>query len=114
MFAFESLKVYENVKAFNTQRLDLLEESSLRPYVKDQLGRAALSIRLNIAEGSSRISNRDKRRFLEIARGSAFECVSLLEYLQEKNVVSSDEFSNYYDSLEQISKMLYAMIKKLE
>lgn len=114
MFAFESLKVYENVKTFNSRIFDLIEESSLRPYVKDQLGRASLSIRLNIAEGSSRSSNRDKRRFMEIARGSAFECISLLEYLKEKNVISNKEYSDYYLTLEEISKMLFGIIKKLE
>ena len=38
---------------------------------KDQLLRASQSIPLNIAEGNGKATNPDRRRFFEIARGSA-------------------------------------------
>jgi four helix bundle protein len=47
--------------------------------LKDQLRRAALSIPLNIAEASGKITNSDRARFFAIARGSAMECAAILD-----------------------------------
>ncbi|MEJ2326049.1 MAG: four helix bundle protein [Chromatiaceae bacterium] len=48
----------------------------------DQLPRASQSIPLNIAEGNGQGTNADRRRFFEIARGSAFECASIQDCLE--------------------------------
>jgi four helix bundle protein len=50
-----------------------------RAYLVDQLRRAALSVVLNIAEGSGEFSARDKARFYRMARRSATECASILD-----------------------------------
>ena len=54
-----------------------------------QIRRAALSVHLNIAEGSSRKSEAERKRYYEIARGSvieidaALDIANDLEYLKE-------------------------------
>jgi four helix bundle protein len=47
---------------------------------------------LNIAEGTSRFSNKDRKDFFVISRGSAFECVSILEYLLETKEITQNVF----------------------
>ena len=114
MFDFQKLSVYQKSKEFCKGTTKLIQASDFDRTTTDQLRRASFSVMLNIAEGSSRFSNRDRKRFLEIARGSAFECVAILEYLVEVEEINQDTYKIQYDILEEISKMLFALIKKLE
>jgi four helix bundle protein len=50
-----------------------------------QMTRAAVSIPANIAEGSSRNSDKDYSRFLQIALGSAFELQTYFIIAKEMN-----------------------------
>jgi len=50
--------------------------------LRDQLERASLGIVLNIAEGAGRRSAADKRRFYEMARGSATETAAITDVLR--------------------------------
>jgi four helix bundle protein len=69
---------------------------------------------LNIAEGSSRFSNKDRKNFMVVARGSTFECAAILEYLYDVSEIDKDSYVNFLNSLEEISKMLYGLIRGLD
>lgn len=63
--------------------------------LSQQIRRAALSVKLNIAEGSSRKTIAERERFFEIARGSIVEldaalevCVDLL-YLDAEKLMAA-------------------------
>lgn len=115
MFTFENLEVYKKAFAQNQRIYRLLKKDTVIPrYVKDQLGRASLSIQLNIAEGSGRFAQKDRRNFLVVARSSALECASLIEFLLAENEISVDLHQELRLEYEELSKMLYAMIKNLE
>ena len=49
-----------------------------------------------------------------VARGSAFECAAIIEYLYEVSEIDKDSYENYLISLEEISKMLYGLIRGLD
>jgi four helix bundle protein len=114
MFDFQKLDVYQKAKEFNKDITKTMASKAFDRVTNDQLRRAAFSIMLNIAEGSSRFSKKDRRNFLVVSRGSAFECAAILEYLFEINEFSQAIFDKYFAFLEEISKMLYSLIKKLD
>ena len=113
MFDFEKLDVYQKAKAFNGEIRLFIKHSKLDPTSKDQLRRAAFSIVLNIAEGSGRFSSADRRNFFIISRSSVFECIAILDVLKDESVLDVKHFELFYSAAEQLSKMLYAMIKNL-
>ena len=114
MFDFHKLDVYQKAKVFCKEITILLREKDFDRVTNDQLRRASFSIMLNIAEGSSRFSNKDRKNFMVIARGSAFECASILEYLYEIDELQEEAYNRFNNTLEEISRMLFALIRKLE
>ena len=81
--------------------------------MKNQLGRACLSVMLNIAEGTAKTSSKERRNFYIIARGSVFESASLIKFLASEKEISEGTARIIFCSFEEISKMLFAMIKNL-
>ncbi len=114
MFDFQKLVVYQKAKAYNVEIKHFLREGSFDRDTHSQLRRASFSIMLNIAEGNSRFSNKDKRNFMIISRGSVFECVGVFDYLLAANEIGQDQYNHFFSKLEELSKMLYAIIKSLE
>lgn len=111
MFPYENLQVHTKAKLFNKKLRVQLRDLSRDPYILDQLNRASFSILLNIAEGSGRITPRDQAHFYTIARGSTFECASILDYLYDPEHTEHKHFISYFNDLEEISKMLFALIR---
>ncbi|MEO1051006.1 MAG: four helix bundle protein [Bacteroidota bacterium] len=114
MFDFQKLQVYQKAKSFRKDIKDLIHQFKFDRTTVDQLSRASVSIVLNIAEGSSRFSNRDRRYFMVFARGSVFECVAILELLEENGEIPSEVYRAFLSQLEELSKMLFGLIRKLE
>jgi four helix bundle protein len=78
MFYYESMSVYQKSFLVNQKIYHFLKQNkTIPPYMKNQLGRASLSVLLNIAEGTAKISIKDKRNFYVTARGSVFDALHL-------------------------------------
>ncbi len=115
MFPYENLEVYKKAFSANQIIYRLLKGNKAIPaYARDQLGRASLSIMLNIAEGSAKFSNKDRRNFYVTARGSTFECAALIAFLKDENEIPINIFEEVNKEYDSLSLMLFTMIKNLE
>jgi four helix bundle protein len=83
-------------------------------HLRDQLIRAAQSIVLNIAEGNGKQPSPDRRRFLQIAYGSALECAGALDILVVCGVLKEEQIMPAKHLLARIVAMLVKMVARLE
>ena len=111
MFGFQRLDAYKVAAQFLAESV-LLAELVPKGYAPlgDQLRRAALSIQLNIAEGTGRFG-RDQQRFYTIARGSALECAAIVDALEALGALPH-LLARGRDHLERIVAMLTVLVRK--
>jgi four helix bundle protein len=79
-----------------------------------QITRAAVSIPSNIAEGSSRNSEIEFKRFLEIAMGSLFEVETQLIIIQELELIKSEELGVIFELIAKEGKMINGLINTIK
>ena len=115
MFKFEKLEVWQRSIEFADLIYELTRSfpAEERFGLTSQLRRSAVSISSNIAEGSSRSSDADLRRFLEIAYGSLLESVAEFEVARRQKFVSHELFQNAYGLAEELAKMLSGFRRSL-
>lgn len=112
VLAHEKLDVYQcavRFLALSAQVLDALPTGN--SVVADQLKRAALSIPLNIAEGTGKSSEADRRRYYGIARGSAMECGALLDAARVLGLGTKERLDEGKALLVRIVSMLTKMCR---
>jgi len=115
MFTFQKLRVYQDSLLF----VDLLYTLT-KNWPKDeifgltnQIRRAAVSITLNIAEGSSR-TKKDFRHFLDLSRGSCYECVAILTIAKQRKYITVDEYNSAYENANNIARTINALKTSLQ
>lgn len=75
-----------------------------------QIRRAALSVHLNVAEGSSRKSETERKRFYEIARGSVIEIDAALDIAKELGYLKRSSTENLGEQMIKCFKILTGLI----
>ena len=115
-FSFQDLNVYQQTLTWIDRALDLSNALIIanQRSLSDQLTRASTSIALNIAEGNGRWHKAEKRQFYWIARGSAFECASIIHILKRRNLITETTQTESLENLEIISKMLSRLVQSTE
>lgn len=112
---FKELKIWQ--KGFEIvietyKLIDAFPKSEKYP-LSQQATRAATSIPSNIAEGSSRRSEKDYYRFIEIALGSSFEPETQLLIAKTVNFGDAILINNTLNKIDEEQKMLIAFANKL-
>ena len=116
MFQFEQLEVWQ--KAIDFADLVCLKNRSFpleeRFGLTYQMRRTAVSVSSKIAEGSSRISEFDFARFVEIATGSLFEVVSESTIARRQQFLDEDlDFVTIYSLAKEQGRMLSGLRRML-
>ena len=108
MHRFKELEIWKRSRLFCSEVYKLTSNfpDSEKFGLTNQLRRASVSIASNIAEGSSRKSNKDFSRFLEITLGSCYEIETQLLIAFDLKFISYDELNLISKELEEIIKMI--------
>ena len=113
VFDHEKLDVYRVALQYTAWAFQLAKRlSGPNRHARDQILRASQSIPQNIAEGNGKRSGNDRRRFFEIARGSAMECASIQDILQVCQTLSEAEGHDGKRLLYRIVSMLTKMTER--
>ena len=114
-FKFESLKIWHlSLELTDDIEILVLDFPKHEIYsLSNQIRRAANSVSLNIVEGSTGLSNAEFKRFLLIANRSALEVVGCLYLAKRRKYISDEKFSELYNGIETLVKMIQALINTL-
>ena len=108
MFRFEKLQVWQESVQFanNIYVMTASFPSEERFGLTSQMRRAAVSISANVAEGSSRSSDTDFGRFVEIGYGSLMEVVSESHIALRQGMLQESDFRSLYAQADEVARML--------
>lgn len=110
---FKQLRIWKKgfEIAVNTLKLIQTFPTSEKYGLSHQISGAAVSISSNIAEGSSRKSEKDYKRFLEISLGSSFELETQLLIAEASNYGEQELRNQLLTDVDVEQKMLMGFIK---
>ncbi len=112
--AHTRLEVYKQSYALSIEAYTItkLLPDSERYNLISQIQRASLSVYLNIAEGCSRRSNKERKRYFEMARGSLIEIDSALDIAVGLQFLKKDQIEIIGEMIVKTFKLLSGLIGK--
>ena len=115
-YQFESLRAWQKAKDLVKLIYQLVAKfPNFEQFaLSNQLRRAVISIPSNIAEGSGRMSNKEKIHFLEIAYGSLLETYCQLQIAVELGYISGEDLSRVKPLLFETSRLISGLRKSFE
>lgn len=116
MHNFRKMEIWKEGMEITKHVYQLLEKfpSSEKFGLISQMSRCAVSVPSNIAEGSSRSSDKDFARFLSITLGSLFELETQLLLSTELEIVNKNELGPIIENIIQLQKKVAAFRNTLK
>ena len=107
-FMFERLDVWKLSVDFVKEIYEILETfpSDEKYSLVNQIRRAAISVPSNIAEGSGRVSAKEKIHFVDFANGSLYEAVCQLNIAMQVGYIQEDRYVNVKNQASRLAMML--------
>lgn len=106
-FGHEKLDVYNVAKQYVRLSDEICKNiPTQNRNIRDQLIRSSESIPLNIAEGNGKATPGDRRRYFEIARGSAVECAASFDVIHIYGIITNEQHEECKQLLDRIAAML--------
>jgi len=112
---FKELKIWQKGFDIAVKSFDLVDTfpKEQKFGISSQITKSAVSIPSNIAEGSSRFSEKDYCRFIEISLGSTFELETQLLIAKAANFGNHELRDEILKDLDEEEKMLIGFMNKL-
>ncbi len=112
---FKELRIWQKGMDIAINSIQVVKDFSKeeRFGLSSQITRSAISIPSNIAEGSSRSSEKEYSRFIEISLGSSYELETQLLIAQRSQFGNQELVKNVLADVNDEQKMLIGFGKKL-
>lgn len=116
MHNFRQLQIWQEAFLIAKEIYVVLDElpSSEKFGLRSQISKCAISVPSNIAEGSSRSSNKEFGHFLSIALGSLFELETQLLLTVELDFIEAGRLGQLLKDIIQLQKKIVAFKKTLK
>lgn len=116
MNRLKNLEIWQRAITLST---DIYRATSTFPETEkyglvSQLRRCVISIASNIAKGAGRNTNKDFKRFLSLAYGSAYELETQLIIASNLDLLDEQEGKKICNELDELQKMIYVFSKNLK
>lgn len=110
-FKFEELRVWDISIGLTAEVNELIKTfpSDERFVLSSQIQRAADSVALNIAEGSTGQTNAEFKKFLGYSIRSTIEVVSCLYLGKRRKIINETDFLRLYNSYESLIVKIQAL-----
>ena len=115
MADFRNLVVWQKANKFSVKTAGAVENirGNAGSILRRQLLKSTFSIQTNVAEGSSKRSDKEFARYVRISLGSSTETANHLILMHDLGLIDETTFASLDSRLDEVGRMLSGLEKRL-